>query len=41
MVHNPEQFVKKYHIVNYPNINYKAKMNHFYNYQGIITRYQS
>jgi len=33
--------MKKYHIVNYPNINYQAKKNNLYNYPLLITRYQS
>ena len=33
--------MKKYHIANYPNINFQAKKNHFYNYPHVITRYVS
>ena len=41
VVMNPRWFSREYHIVNYPNINAKAKKANFYNYPDQICRYNS
>ena len=41
MVLNHKWFSREYHVVNYPNINLKAKKANFYNYPDVICRYNS
>jgi hypothetical protein len=40
VVLNKEWFRREYHIVNYININLKARKANFYNYEGVISRYE-
>ena len=41
MVYNKVWFKKEYHIINYPNINIKARKANFYNYSGVICKYET
>jgi hypothetical protein len=38
---NKEWFKREFHVVNYINISLKARKANFYNYEGIICRFES